>query len=102
MKCLLTLLLLIPTPLFAVAKPSPRPAAARPKLPLIEVPATSSTTSSTTSGTSDTLVVFVSGDGGWAAIDKSIARVLAESGMPVVGLHALQYFWPKRPPDGTA
>jgi type IV secretory pathway VirJ component len=61
------------------------------KLPLIEVPATR--------GNSDTLVVFVSGDGGWASIDKSMSRVLADHGMPVVGLNALQYFWKKRTPD---
>lgn len=60
-------------------------------LPLVEVPATK--------GGSDTLVVFVSGDGGWATIDKSISKVLADRGMPVVGLNALQYFWTKRTPD---
>lgn len=60
-------------------------------LPLIFVPATS--------GTSDTLVVFVSGDGGWAAIDKGISKVFAANGMPVVGLDALKYFWTKRTPD---
>jgi type IV secretory pathway VirJ component len=70
------------------------PALARPDLPLVEVPATN--------GTSDTLVVFVSGDGGWAAIDKSIARVLADHGMPVVGLNALKYFWTKRTPETAA
>src|SRR5437870_12987205 len=64
------------------------------KLPLVEVPATH--------GASDTLVVFVSGDGGWASIDKSISRVLARNGMPVVGLNALQYFWTKRTPDSAS
>ena len=64
------------------------------KLPLIEVPSTK--------GSSDTFVVFVSGDGGWAAIDKSISKVLADSGMPVVGLNALQYFWTKRTPDSAS
>jgi type IV secretory pathway VirJ component len=64
------------------------------KLPLIEVPVTK--------GASDTLVVFVSGDGGWAAIDKSISKVLAENGLAVVGLNALQYFWTKRTPDTAA
>src|SRR5437868_4171023 len=44
-------------------------ATAAKKLPLIEVPATK--------GASDTLVVFVSGDGGWASIDKSISRLPA-------------------------
>jgi type IV secretory pathway VirJ component len=60
-------------------------------LPLVEVPAAR--------GTSDTMVVFVSGDGGWAAIDKAMARVFADNGMPVVGLNALQYFWTKRSPE---
>jgi type IV secretory pathway VirJ component len=64
------------------------------KLPLIEVPATH--------GGSDTLVVFVSGDGGWASIDKSMARVFAEHGMPVVGLNSLQYFWTKRTPESAS
>ena len=64
------------------------------KLPLIEVPATH--------GGSDTLVVFVSGDGGWASIDKSMARVFAEHGMPVVGLNSLQYFWTKRTPEAAS
>jgi len=64
------------------------------KLPLIEVPATR--------GTSDTLVVLISGDGGWAAIDKAIARELAANGMPVVGLNALQYFWTRRTPESAA
>ena len=64
------------------------------KLPLIEVPATR--------GNSDTLVVFVSGDGGWAKIDKSIASILAANGMHVVGLNSLQYFWTKRTPESAA
>lgn len=63
-------------------------------LPTVEVPVTH--------GTSDTLVVLVSGDGGWAAIDKSISRVLADNGMPVVGLNALQYFWTKRTPEAAS
>lgn len=63
-------------------------------LPVVEVPATR--------GTSDTVVVFVSGDGGWAAIDKAIANELASNGMPVVGLNALQYFWTKRTPEAAS
>jgi type IV secretory pathway VirJ component len=95
MKHLLAILLLVPTPLLAAVKrQTPTPVTTSTKLPLVEVPATK--------GTSDTLVVFVSGDGGWAAIDKSIARVLADNGMPVVGLNALQYFWTKRTPEAAA
>jgi type IV secretory pathway VirJ component len=59
-------------------------------LPLVEVPATPA---------GDTFVVFVSGDGGWASIDKTISKTLAQNGLPVAGLNALQYFWTKRTPD---
>lgn len=64
------------------------------KLPLTEVPAAR--------GGSDTLVVFLSGDGGWAKIDKSIASILAANGMPVAGLNSLQYFWTKRTPESAS
>jgi type IV secretory pathway VirJ component len=60
-------------------------------LPLIHVPPTG--------GSSDTAVVFISGDGGWAAIDKGVSRVFAANGMPVIGLDALKYFWNRRTPD---
>lgn len=70
--------------LLATAKP----------LPLIDVPPAR--------GSSETLVVFVSGDGGWAKIDKSISGALANEGMPVVGLNSLQYFWTKRTPETAA
>ena len=69
-------------------------AASAATLPLVEVPATR--------GTSDTLVVFVSGDGGWAAIDREISAVLASHGMPVVGLNALKYFWSKQTPESAS
>lgn len=63
-------------------------------LPLIEVPATA--------GTTDALAVIVSGDGGWAALDKSVSRILAAQGIPVVGLNSLRYFWHPRSPDEAA
>ena len=63
-------------------------------LPLVEVPAPDSNT--------DTLCVIVSGDGGWAAIDKGISAALAKQGIPVVGLNALKYFWSARTPDQSA
>jgi len=69
-------------------------AASAATLPLVEVPATH--------GTSDTLVVFISGDGGWAAIDRDISAVLASHGMPVAGLNALKYFWTKQTPESAS
>ncbi len=70
----------------------PRPEAVS-DLPLVEVPAT---------GSSPYLAVMLSGDGGWASLDKEVAGVLAAQGVPVVGLNCLQYFWKSRNPDGLA
>ncbi|MHB1239295.1 MAG: AcvB/VirJ family lysyl-phosphatidylglycerol hydrolase, partial [Gammaproteobacteria bacterium] len=63
-------------------------------LPLVEVPAAKDT--------GDTLGVVISGDGGWAGIDRQLAEQLAAEGIPVVGLDSLQYFWNRRTPDGAA
>src|SRR6202171_4294769 len=89
----LVLYRLLARPIYARAPKAPAPA--HPKLPLVEVAATAGSSS-------DTLVVFVSGDGGWAKIDKEISSVLAAAGMPVVGLNALQYFWAKKTPETAA
>lgn len=49
-----------------------------------------------------TLAVILSGDGGWAGVDKQMAASLAERGLPVVGLNSPAYFSTKRTPDGAA
>ena len=46
--------------------------------------------------------VIVSGDGGWAGIDREVAGALVKDGVPVVGLDSLKYFWKKRTPDVLA
>lgn len=61
-------------------------------LPLIEVPPKGPQT--------DSLAVFITGDGGWAGIDKDIAQILAKNGIGVVGLDSLRYFWTRRTPEG--
>ncbi len=43
-------------------------------------------------------VVFVSGDGGWADIDRQVASRLAARGIAVVGWNTLRYFWQARTP----
>ena len=63
-------------------------------LPLIEVPAGGSA--------GDLMAVHVTGDGGWGVTDRGIAKALADHGIPVVGLNALQYFWKRRTPEQTA
>jgi type IV secretory pathway VirJ component len=86
----LTTLLSAP-PVRSADTASPRPpAAALEDLPLVKVPAVSPGT---------TFAVIVSGDGGWARIDRSVAEALAAQGIPVVGLDSLRYFWTRRTPD---
>jgi len=49
------------------------------------------------------LAVILSGDGGWAGVDREVAKVLAgQRGVPVVGLDTLAYFWNGRTPDAAA
>lgn len=59
-------------------------------LPLVEVPAAG--------GAGDTFAVVLSGDGGWAEFDQSLAAGFAARGVPVVGWSSLKYFWENRPP----
>ena len=49
----------------------------------------------------DQMAVLISGDGGWADIDRKIAAGLADKGIPVVGLNALKYFLTPRTPDSS-
>ncbi len=50
----------------------------------------------------DTLAVLLTGDGGWADIDKGIAGALAASGIPVLGWSSLEYYWTPRTPETAA
>ncbi len=59
-------------------------------LPLVELPA---------KGDKDVLAVVVSGDGGWASLDRDIGNYLVGQGIAVVGLDSLRYFWSARTPD---
>jgi type IV secretory pathway VirJ component len=50
----------------------------------------------------DTMAVILSGDGGWADLDKQIAIELSARGIPSVGWSSLRYYWTPRTPDGAA
>ncbi len=52
-------------------------------------------------GSGDLLAVIVTGDGGWAGIDRQIAERLVFEGVPVAGMDSLQYFWKQRTPEGA-
>lgn len=63
-------------------------------LPLNEVPATGNTTNA--------FAVLITGDGGWAGLDRDLAAGLAKAGIPVVALNSLKYFWEARSAKETA
>ena len=69
-------------------------------LPIVEVPATAAAGGD--AGNARRFAVLLSGDGGWAGIDKSIAAALAKQGVPVAGFDSLRYFWSARTPEGLA
>ncbi len=60
-------------------------------LPLVEVRPSDPATG--------TLAILVTGDGGWAGIDKDIAAILAKNGIGVIGLDSMKYFWTRRTPE---
>jgi type IV secretory pathway VirJ component len=71
----------------------PPPPASLADVPVVEVPA---------GGSSNLFAVLLSGDGGWAGIDKELAAALAAHGIPVAGIDSLRYFWSPRTPEGLA
>jgi type IV secretory pathway VirJ component len=48
------------------------------------------------------MAVILTGDGGWAEIDKGLAEGLAAAGLPVVGWSSLRYYWTPRTPEAAA
>jgi type IV secretory pathway VirJ component len=69
-------------------------------LPLVEVPAAGE--SSATGKNTKMMGIIITGDGGWGVTDRGIAQKLAASGIPVVGLNSLRYFWKKKTPEQCA
>lgn len=73
----------------------PAPPKSLADLPVVEVPAAGD-------ASSDLFAVLLSGDGGWAGLDRALAQSLSERGIPVAGLDSLRYFWTARTPDSLA
>jgi type IV secretory pathway VirJ component len=57
-------------------------------IPLIEMPVANARRA----------VIFLSGDGGWAALDRGVAAALTADGVAVLGWDCLSYFWQARTP----
>lgn len=78
----------------SLANTPPPPSEDLKGLPLVEVPAQVPQ--------KNALAVIITGDGGWALIDREVGNALAAQGIPVVGLNSLKYFWNRRTPDEAA
>jgi type IV secretory pathway VirJ component len=50
----------------------------------------------------DLFALILTGDGGWADLDKGVADSLARQGVPSVGWSSLRYYWTPRTPDTAA
>ena len=75
-------------------EPPPRPPVVA-DLPLIEVPASGG------GPRDDRLAIIISGDGGWASLDRDVGEAIAARGIAVVGWNSLQYFWNSRTPEAA-
>ena len=62
-------------------------------IPVVEVPA---------GQTTDTVTLFLSGDGGWRDLDRDVAGEMAKMGYPVVGIDTLRYYWQHKTPEQSA
>lgn len=65
-------------------------------LPLVELPLPAGSAAPTR------FALMLSGDGGWAGLDRKIAASFQQRGVPVVGIDSLRYFWHERTPEETA
>lgn len=52
--------------------------------------------------TTDTYAIIYSGDGGWRDLDQTLAGILADRGMPAVGVDVLRYYWHDKSPQLAA
>ena len=53
-------------------------------------------------GKNDVMAIIVSGDGGWADVDRRLGIAFIDRGIPVLGINAFEYYWRERSPEQTA
>ena len=63
-------------------------------LPLTDIPATV--------GDAHRIAIIITGDGGWAGLDRGVADALTAHGVHVIGFSTLKFFWHKQTPDAAA
>lgn len=50
----------------------------------------------------ESIVFFISGDGGWNSFDQALSDGYAKLGYHVIGLNSFKYFWQKKSPQQAA
>jgi type IV secretory pathway VirJ component len=63
-------------------------------LPLTDIPPTK--------GDAHRIAIIITGDGGWAGLDRGVADALNADGVRVIGFSTLKFFWHKQSPDAAA
>lgn len=53
-------------------------------------------------GKGDVMAIIVSGDGGWADLDRRLGIAFIDRGVPVLGVNTFKYYWRERKPEDTA
>ncbi|MFI4970434.1 MAG: AcvB/VirJ family lysyl-phosphatidylglycerol hydrolase [Lysobacterales bacterium] len=48
------------------------------------------------------IAIIITGDGGWAGLDRGVADALTADGVRVIGFSTLKFFWHKQTPDAAA
>jgi type IV secretory pathway VirJ component len=48
------------------------------------------------------IAILLTGDGGWAGLDRDLADELAARGIPTAALSSIRYFWKERTPEQSA
>ena len=48
------------------------------------------------------VAIIITGDGGWAGLDRGVADALTGDGVRVIGFSTLKFFWHKQTPDAAA
>ncbi|MNS39734.1 Bacterial virulence protein (VirJ) [compost metagenome] len=91
MRAMLLLLICCLVSSFTLPAVAAQPSRVGTDLGLVELPVAQTS--------SAPMVVFMSGDGGWAALDKGLGAELQRHGMPVVGWSSLSYYWKKKTPE---
>jgi type IV secretory pathway VirJ component len=86
---MVTLVALPAPPCHAEASRGADPALVR-QLPLVELPVAHAQ--------NDVLAIILSGDGGWADLDRDFGNAFQHQGLATVGFDCLKYFWKARQP----